>query len=133
MILAGSKSDLFPVRVRLCQGCPLSPILFIIFMDSISRHSQGVEGVWFGDIRIWSLLYAYDVVLLASSGPDRQLSLKLFASECEASEMRINTSMFLSQKSLACSLQVEDEINFGVLIGAPSIVMQTLHHQSRKS
>uniref|UniRef100_A0AAQ6IH68 Reverse transcriptase domain-containing protein n=1 Tax=Anabas testudineus TaxID=64144 RepID=A0AAQ6IH68_ANATE len=31
--IAGSKSDLFPVHVRLRQGCPLSPILFITFMD----------------------------------------------------------------------------------------------------
>ena len=40
--IAGSKSDSFPVRVGLRQGCPLSPILFITFMDRISRRSQGV-------------------------------------------------------------------------------------------
>ena len=39
--IAGSKSDAFPVRVGLRQGCPLSPILFIIFMERISRRSQG--------------------------------------------------------------------------------------------
>ncbi|KAI3377435.1 hypothetical protein L3Q82_008413 [Scortum barcoo] len=38
--IAGSKSDLFPVHVGLRQGCPLSPVLFIIFMDRISRRSQ---------------------------------------------------------------------------------------------
>ena len=42
--IAGNKSDLFSVRVGLRQGCPLSPILFITLMDTISRHSQGVEG-----------------------------------------------------------------------------------------
>uniref|UniRef100_A0A3Q3T275 Reverse transcriptase domain-containing protein n=1 Tax=Mastacembelus armatus TaxID=205130 RepID=A0A3Q3T275_9TELE len=38
--IAGSKSDLFPVHVGLRQGCPLSPVLFITFMDRISRRSQ---------------------------------------------------------------------------------------------
>ena len=42
----GSKSDLFPVHVGLRQGCPLSPVLFIIFMDRISRRSQGQGLVW---------------------------------------------------------------------------------------
>ena len=49
--IAGSKSDSFLVRVGLRQG-PLSPILFITFMDRISRHNHGVEGVRFGDLRI---------------------------------------------------------------------------------
>ncbi|KAI3362174.1 hypothetical protein L3Q82_012493, partial [Scortum barcoo] len=54
--IAGSKSDLFPVHVGLRQGCPLSPVLFIIFMDRISRRSQGPEGVQFGNHRISSML-----------------------------------------------------------------------------
>ena len=78
---AGSKSDVFLVRVGLHQSCPLSPILFIIFMDRISRRSQGVEGVQFGDLRIGSLLFADDVVLLALSGCDLQLSLERFCSQ----------------------------------------------------
>ena len=47
--IAGSKSDLLLVRVGLCKGCLLSPILFITFIDRISRCSQGFERVWFGD------------------------------------------------------------------------------------
>ncbi|TWW81820.1 R2 Retrovirus-related Pol polyprotein from type I retrotransposable element [Takifugu flavidus] len=90
--IAGSKSNSFPVRVGLCQGCPLSLILFIIFMDRISRCSHGVEGIRFGDLRIGSLLFADDVVLLASSVRDLQLSLDRFAAAFEAAGMKISTS-----------------------------------------
>ena len=44
--IAGSKSDLLRMHVGLWQGCPLSPVLFVIFMYRISRCSHGPEGVW---------------------------------------------------------------------------------------
>ncbi|XP_061769811.1 uncharacterized protein LOC133560842 [Nerophis ophidion] len=144
--IAGSKTDTFPVRVELCQGCPLSPIPFITFMDRISRRSQGVEGIWFGGCRIRYLLFADDVVLMASTGQDLQLSLDRFAAECEATGMRISTSksesMVLAWKRFECHLRVGKEVKyFGVLftsegrvdreidrrIGAPSSVMRTLY------
>ncbi len=110
--IAGSKSDLFPVHVGLRQGCPLSPVLFVIFMDRISRRSQGPEGVWFGDHRISSLLFADDVVLV-SSGLDLQRALGRFVVECDALGMRISTSkskaMVLDRKGVACPLQVGGE------------------------
>ena len=112
--VAGSKSDLFPVRVGLCQGCPLSPVLFIVFMDRISRRSRVGEGVEFGGRRISSLLFADDVVLLASSNSDLQLLLGQFAAECEAAGMRISTSkseaMVLSRKRVDCLLRVGEEV-----------------------
>ncbi len=111
--IAGSKSDLFPVHVGLRQGCPLSPVLFIIFMDRISRRSHGPEGIWFGSQWISSLLFADDVVLLAPSSQDLQHVLGRFAAECEAAGMRISTSkseaMVLDRKKVACSLQVGGE------------------------
>ncbi|KAK0132474.1 putative uncharacterized transposon-derived protein F52C9.6 [Merluccius polli] len=117
-------------------------------MDRISRHSQGVEGVRFGDLRIGSLLFVDDVVLLASSDRDLQLSLDRFAADCEAAGMRISTSksesMVLNRKRVECTLRVGDEIlpqveefNYlGVLFTSEErmeweidrrIVMRTLH------
>ena len=49
--IAGSKLDLFPETTGLLQDCPLSLILYITFMDRVSRRSQAVEGFWFGDLR----------------------------------------------------------------------------------
>ncbi|TWW68233.1 hypothetical protein D4764_19G0000310 [Takifugu flavidus] len=112
--IAGSKLNSFPVRVGLHQGCPLSPILFITFMDTISRCSNGVEGVQFSDLRIGSLLFEDDVVLLASSARDLQRSLNRFAAACEAAGMKISTSkseaMVLNRKKVECLLWVKEEI-----------------------
>uniref|UniRef100_A0A3B3CJV2 Reverse transcriptase domain-containing protein n=1 Tax=Oryzias melastigma TaxID=30732 RepID=A0A3B3CJV2_ORYME len=151
--MAGSKSDLFPVHVGLRQGCPLSPVLFIVFMDRISRRSQGPEGVWFGDHRISSLLFADDVVLLAPSNRDLQHVLERFAAECEAAGMRVSTAkseaMVLDRRKVVCPLsvggvrlpQVEEFKYLGVLftsdgrsereidrrIGAASAIMRSLY------
>ena len=56
---------MFQVGVGLRQGCALSPILFVIYMDRISRRSRGVEGLQVGDLKITSLIFADDVVLMA--------------------------------------------------------------------
>ncbi|XDV31537.1 hypothetical protein PO909_002528 [Leuciscus waleckii] len=122
-------------------------------MDRISRRSQGPEGVRFGDHTISSLLFADDVVVLASSDQDLQHALGRFAAECEAAGMKISTSkseaMVLSRKRVVCPLQVGGEFlpqveefkYLGVLftsegrmereidrrIGAASAVMQSLY------
>ena len=99
--------------VGLRQGCALSPILFVIYMDRISRHSHGVEGLQVGDLKIASLLFADDVVLMASSAVELQRSLYQFAAECGVAGMRIGTSkseaMVLSRKLMDCPLWVGNE------------------------
>ncbi|KAK3522919.1 hypothetical protein QTP86_008224 [Hemibagrus guttatus] len=82
-------------------------------MDRISRRSQGLEGVQFGDHRISSLIFADDV-LLAPSSLDLQYALGRFAAECEVAGMRVSTSkleaMALDQKKVACTIQVAGEV-----------------------
>jgi len=70
----------------------LSPILFMIFTDRISRLSRDEDSVRLGDLRIASLLFADDVVLLATSDHELQHALGRFAAECETVEMRVSTS-----------------------------------------
>ncbi|KAM9712507.1 uncharacterized protein ACNS7B_023039 [Menidia menidia] len=114
--------------------------------------SRGVEGVSLGGLRIASLLFADDVVLLAPSSRDLQLSLERFAAECEAAGMRISASksetMVSHRKRVECLLrvgadvlpQVEEFKYLGVLfanggrereidrrIGAASAVMRALY------
>lgn len=62
--LSGSQR---PESPRTHQGCPLSSILFVIFMGSILRHSYGKEFVWLRALRVSPLLFADNAALLASS------------------------------------------------------------------
>lgn len=41
----------FPVRVGLCQGCPMYQIMFVVFMNRISSSTLGEESVRFKDLR----------------------------------------------------------------------------------
>lgn len=66
----------------------MSKILFVIFLDRISRCSQEVEGVTFGDHKISSLLLADDVVPSASSTNNLQLAVRQIAARCEATSLR---------------------------------------------
>lgn len=66
-----------------------------------------VEGIRFGDLRISSLLFADDVVLLVSSNHGQ--TTPQLAAECEGAGMRISTSksetMVLNQKRVDHPLQ----------------------------
>ena len=65
-------------------------------------------GCNFGGLRIASLLFADDEVLMAPSACDHQHSLDRFAAECEVAGMRISTSkseaMVFSRKPMDCLL-----------------------------
>lgn len=72
--IACNKAGSFPMGVYLHQGCPLSPILVICFTERISRRRRRGRGCpvrWTRD----RVVFADDVVLLASSSRDLQLAL----------------------------------------------------------
>ena len=106
----GSKSDSFGVRVGLRQGCVLSPLLFIIFMDRISRRSTTPDCVTMGNARVESLLFADDIARLASSSAGLQRALDRFAAECTMAGMQISTKktevMVLSRQKEECAVNV---------------------------
>lgn len=62
----------------------------MIFMEKISRCSQGLRDIRHGGIEVTSVLFAGD--LLTPSRVDHCHALKCFAAECEAAGMKTITS-----------------------------------------
>jgi hypothetical protein len=54
-----SESDVFPIKIGLYQRSTLSPYIFILVMDEITKDIQG-------DIP-WCMLFADDVMLIDDS------------------------------------------------------------------
>ena len=65
------------------------------------------EGVWFGNLRVASLLFADDILLYAFSSYDLQHSLERFAAKREAAGMKVSLSaIVLNWKRMESYLQV---------------------------
>ena len=104
----GRQSKSFQVRVGIRPGCVLSLfIIYIFWMDKLSRTD---ECVTIGRCKISRLLFADDLVLLASSESGLQHGLNGFAAACDIAGMKISTSktevLHLSRNPVRCSLQV---------------------------
>ena len=100
----------FRVSVGLRQGCSLSPILFLIYMDGIVKKSESCGGVKIGECTVQHLLFADDLVLLDSTQNGLQQALDKFSDACSVAGMKISSTktetMCLSRQPKKCSLQI---------------------------
>lgn len=91
-------SDVGPPLPCTCgvrQGDPLSPLLFGLFIDRIEGHLEQHAhdtGVDLAGRVVRVLLYADDLVLLATSPKDLQTQLDALHSFCTANSMTVNVS-----------------------------------------
>ena len=69
------QSKPFHVGVGLRQGCVLSPLLFITYMNWIDRRSQTSECVKIGSFKLSRLLFADDLILPVGSESGLQRAL----------------------------------------------------------
>jgi len=88
----GKQLKPFHVGVGLGQGCILSPLLFIIYMNWIDKRSQTSECATIGNCKINCLLFADDLVLFSSAESGLQHALNNFAATCDKAGMKISTS-----------------------------------------
>ena len=105
----GKQSKPFHVGVGLRQGCVLSPLLFIVYMNWIDKCSQADECATIGNCKISRLLFADDLVLLSSTESGLQRALNSFADACNTAGMKISTAktevLHLSRNPDQCVLQ----------------------------
>ena len=74
--LNGFKTDWFTVTCGLKQVCNLSTILSNFYIDDVVEKIKATsKGIDIGDEKVSVLLYADDLILLASSASDLQVML----------------------------------------------------------
>lgn len=88
----GDLSDWFEVRNGLRQGCTISPLLFIIYMDKLIKSANLRGNVALGSNIISALAYADDLVLFGSSEEELQNSVKDLQAACTDFGMTISSS-----------------------------------------
>ena len=90
--LNNMHTDWFSVKCGLKQGCPLSPVLFNLYIDDLIRTLSSIGvGVKLDDGSLIAVLaYADDVVVLAESENDLQNLLNVLKSWCDSNKMLIN-------------------------------------------
>lgn len=96
--IAGQTSEEFLMDKGIKQGDSLSPLLFILIMDKIVKnikrqgeHLNTVIGYRnMEPVKMSSLLYADDVVLIANSKSKTQKLMNVWTSEIEKMKMEVN-------------------------------------------
>lgn len=96
--IAGRKSEEFIMKNGIKQGDSLSPLLFILIMDKLIKQTKTQTEhlntlIGYKDlepVKISSLLYADDVVLIGSSKNKMQKLVNIWTKEIETLKMEIN-------------------------------------------
>src|SRR6202012_5950717 len=86
----GEMSESFEVNEGVRQGCCLSPLLFIIFMDKIIRQANVEGNIAVGEVIMKILAYADDLILLMNDVSELQKGIDCLNVACEEFGMKIS-------------------------------------------
>ena len=123
--VGSERSDWFPVRVGLRQGCVMSPWLFNIYMDGLVREVNarvfgkglklldGNENEW----EMNQLLFADDTVVVADSEEKLRRLVLEFGRVCKRRKLRVNVG---KSKVMRCT-RSEGGANLNVLLDGEAL------------
>ena len=79
------------------QGCPLSPLIFSLYINDIPSVADGVQGAVTGKdgVHVSHLLYADDLTLLSNRPEQLQCMLNKLAVYARKKHMTVNTKKSL--------------------------------------
>ncbi|KAL0820815.1 hypothetical protein ABMA28_005493 [Loxostege sticticalis] len=98
-------TDQFKVKVGVHQGSALSPLLFNLSMDYITRDLQAEIP--------WCMLYADDIVLIGKTAPELQETFNTWFTELEKHGLRISRT---KTEYMECDLGGTEELNCEIQI-----------------
>ena len=117
--IAGKTSSKFNINTGVRQGCILSPLLFIILMDSISRQCKGMKPINVGrwklkPIQLLMLSFADDLVVFGKDQRDLENNMNILNRELMKRGMKINTkktqTMVISREPKQHTIKLNNEI-----------------------
>ena len=87
--VAGTK---FQSHIGLKQGCPLSPLLFALYIHGLDNALKGNQlgGVMIGKRKLFSLAFADDLVILATSEEEMKDMIKAVHRYAKTKQLTIN-------------------------------------------
>ena len=104
-----SRTEFFPCKRGVRQGCPLSPILFNIYLNDLLTEvdKDKTHSVQLGDKQyITCLAYADDILILSKSAIGLQRSLDILDRFCNTWNVKVNI-----EKTKCITFQKKNKVN----------------------
>jgi hypothetical protein len=110
-------TPIFFCRIGVKQGCPLSPLLFGLFIDGLEKQLNALEGdtpPMLGQLAVCLLLYADDLALMSHTPARLQKQLDVLQAFCYERQLTVNVKktkvvVFETRKSMCQAFQYEGE------------------------
>jgi len=91
VVWSNNSTRPFPNVKGLRQGCPLSPILFNLYvLDIPGLLEKNLKGIKMGKAKISALMYADDIAIIAESRDEMRKALRIIEDTLEHRNLKLN-------------------------------------------